>query len=134
MVPLGLPVGPSDADPVPQQIPENRASSSAGVLASSGDQRAPEGEAPVLAAAPEGGGGRRPALGGLEAFREDLAAFTRYRAFRPLATLSYCSDAINYSTIVSTIEFDKDDEFFAIAGVTKRIKVLLGGFVLSSGE
>ncbi|XP_050676414.1 E3 ubiquitin-protein ligase COP1-like [Leptidea sinapis] len=123
MVPLGLPVGPSDADPVPQQIPENRASSSAGALASSGDQRAPEGEAPVLAAAPEGGGGRRPALGGLQAFREDLAAFTRYRAFRPLATLSYCSDAINYSTIVSTIEFDKDDEFFAIAGVTKRIKV-----------
>ncbi|KAL0808742.1 hypothetical protein ABMA28_013170 [Loxostege sticticalis] len=64
------------------------------------------------------GGGR-----GLEAFREDLVAFTRYRTLRPLATLSYCSDAINYSTIVSTIEFDKDDEFFAIAGVTKRIKV-----------
>ncbi|XP_047993539.1 E3 ubiquitin-protein ligase COP1-like [Leguminivora glycinivorella] len=45
------------------------------------------------------------------------------RALRPLATLSYSSDAINYSTIVSTIEFDKDEEFFAIAGVTKRIKV-----------
>lgn len=61
---------------------------------------------------------------GLELFREDLVAFTRYRTLRPLATLSYCSDAINYSTIVSTIEFDKDEEFFAIAGVTKRIKVL----------
>lgn len=60
---------------------------------------------------------------GLDAFREDLVAFTRYRALRPLATLSYSSDAINYSTIVSTIEFDKDEEFFAIAGVTKRIKV-----------
>ncbi|GBP10184.1 E3 ubiquitin-protein ligase COP1 [Eumeta japonica] len=60
---------------------------------------------------------------GLEAFREDLAAFTRYRALRPLATLSYSADAINYSTIVSTIEFDKDEELFAIAGVTKRIKV-----------
>ncbi|KAL4711286.1 hypothetical protein ACJJTC_019127 [Scirpophaga incertulas] len=60
---------------------------------------------------------------GLELFREDLAAFTRYRSLRPLATLSYCGDAINYSTIVSTIEFDKDDEYFAIAGVTKRIKV-----------
>lgn len=70
---------------------------------------------------PEGPGSDRPR--GLDAFREDLVAFTRYRALRPLATLSYSSDAINYSTIVSTIEFDKDEEFFAIAGVTKRIKV-----------
>lgn len=60
---------------------------------------------------------------GLDAFREELVSFTRFRALRPLATLSYSSDAINYSTIVSTIEFDKDAEFFAIAGVTKRIKV-----------
>lgn len=67
--------------------------------------------------------GTWPCPAGLEAFREDLVAFTRYRALRPLASLAYCSDAINYSTIVSTIEFDKDHEFFAIAGVTKRIKV-----------
>ncbi|CAG4981765.1 unnamed protein product [Colias eurytheme] len=111
-------------DIVPQQMPESRASSAAG-----GDQRAPDGEGPVAShsacgapSVPEGSADVG-ALGGLEAFREDLAAFTRYRALRPLATLSYCSDAINYSTIVSTIEFDKDDEFFAIAGVTKRIKV-----------
>ncbi|RVE43081.1 hypothetical protein evm_012255 [Chilo suppressalis] len=73
----------------------------------------------------EGGVGTSVGSGarGLELFREDLVSFTRYRALRPLATLSYCSDAINYSTIVSTIEFDKDEEFFAIAGVTKRIKV-----------
>lgn len=102
-----------------------------------GDQRAPD-EAPGppgAAGAGAGAGGAAPcdvtdtltraALRprGLDAFREDLLAFTRYRALRPLATLSYCSDAINYSTIVSTIEFDKDEEFFAIAGVTKRIKV-----------
>nr|XP_026496052.1 E3 ubiquitin-protein ligase COP1-like [Vanessa tameamea] len=127
--------GAADADPVPQQAsaPETRASSAAG------DQRAPEGDpqppsvapstvgAPAPASVPgapgTGAGGGEGGFGGLEAFREDLAAFTRYRALRPLATLSYCSDAINYSTIVSTIEFDKDDEFFAIAGVTKRIKV-----------
>lgn len=71
---------------------------------------------------------------GLDAFREDLAAFTRYKALRPLATLSYSSDAINYSTIVSTIEFDKDDEFFAIAGVTKRIKVFEYAAVVSGGS
>lgn len=111
-----------------------------------GDQRAPDeltgdpgpslgpslGPTPGPTPGPEGSPG--PDLGagstrsasrgrGLDAFREDLLAFTRYRALRPLATLSYCSDAINYSTIVSTIEFDKDEEFFAIAGVTKRIKV-----------
>ncbi|CAG9575004.1 unnamed protein product [Danaus chrysippus] len=122
-----------DADVVPQQAsaPETRASSAAG------DQRAPEGDPPPPSVPPpppasvggtgapagSGAGGGEGGFGGLEAFREDLAAFTRYRSLRPLATLSYCSDAINYSTIVSTIEFDKDEEFFAIAGVTKRIKV-----------
>lgn len=60
---------------------------------------------------------------GLDTFRDNLVKFSRYKALRPLATLSYSSDVINYSTIVSTIEFDKDEEFFAIAGVTKRIKV-----------
>ncbi|KAH9630185.1 hypothetical protein HF086_000745 [Spodoptera exigua] len=93
-----------------------------------GDQRAPDAPVPEpepAPAEPEGEADSRAALRprGLDAFREDLVAFTRYRALRPLATLSYCSDAINYSTIVSTIEFDKDEEFFAIAGVTKRIKV-----------
>ncbi|CAK1554475.1 unnamed protein product [Leptosia nina] len=116
VVPTVVPSGASEADHVPQQTPETRASSAAG-----GDQRAPEGDAPVQPMTPMAVGAE--GFGGLDAFREDLAAFTRYRALRPLATLSYCSDAINYSTIVSTIEFDKDDEFFAIAGVTKRIKV-----------
>ncbi|KAJ8666879.1 hypothetical protein QAD02_008541 [Eretmocerus hayati] len=60
---------------------------------------------------------------GLDVFREDLVKFSRYNALRPLATLNYSSDIFNHSTIVSSIEFDKDNEFFAIAGVTKRIKV-----------
>ncbi|XP_047518888.1 E3 ubiquitin-protein ligase COP1-like [Pieris napi] len=140
--------GASEADHVPQQMPETRVSSAAAMDQTApdgdppavhavaqcgsgdasmnaafpgGDQRAPDGEPPVQPATPVAVG--TEVYGGLDAFREDLAAFTRYRALRPLATLSYCSDAINYSTIVSTIEFDKDDEFFAIAGVTKRIKV-----------
>ncbi|CAG9138580.1 unnamed protein product [Plutella xylostella] len=103
----------SEADKVPQAPEmETRAQSAAG-----GDQRAPEQEANTE------GNTKSFRPQGLDAFREDLVAFTRYRALRPLATLSYSSDAINYSTIVSTIEFDKDEEFFAIAGVTKRIKV-----------
>lgn len=61
--------------------------------------------------------------GGLDVFRENLVKFSRYSTLRPLATLNYSSDIFNNSTIVSSIEFDKDNELFAIAGVTKRIKV-----------
>ena len=46
-----------------------------------------------------------------------------YHSIRPLATLAYTTDMFNNSSIVSSIEFDKDQEFFAIAGVTKRIKI-----------
>lgn len=60
---------------------------------------------------------------GLDEFRDNLVKFSRYNSLRSLATLKYSSDLFNNSTIVSSIEFDKDNEFFAIAGVTKRIKV-----------
>lgn len=67
---------------------------------------------------------------GLDLFRENLIKFSRYNVLRPLATLNYSSDLFNNSTIVSSIEFDKDNEFFAIAGVTKRIKVFDYGAVV----
>lgn len=67
---------------------------------------------------------------GLDIFRENLVKFSRYNALRPLATLNYSSDIFNNSTIVSSIEFDKDNELFAIAGVTKRIKVFDYGAVI----
>ncbi|PVD22461.1 hypothetical protein C0Q70_18275 [Pomacea canaliculata] len=61
---------------------------------------------------------------GLDEFTNCLSKFTRYSSFRPLATLSYAVDHFNGgSSIVSSIEFDRDSEFFAIAGVTKKIKV-----------
>ena len=56
-------------------------------------------------------------------FANNLSKFTRYHSIRPLATLSYTADLFNNASIVSSIEFDKDNEFFAIAGVTKRIKI-----------
>ncbi|XP_065068725.1 E3 ubiquitin-protein ligase COP1-like [Rhopilema esculentum] len=59
----------------------------------------------------------------LGTFADNLLKFTRYSEFRPLATLSYASDIYNGSSIVSSIEFDRDCDFFAIAGVTKKIKV-----------
>ncbi|KAL8575675.1 hypothetical protein ACOMHN_055864 [Nucella lapillus] len=66
----------------------------------------------------EGGGGR------MEDFTTCLSKFTRFTSFRPLASLSYAVDLFNgSSSIVSSIEFDRDCDFFAIAGVTKKIKV-----------
>jgi len=75
-------------------------------------------------------GGVHSTSSGLDIFRENLVKFSRYNSLRPLATLNYSSDLFNNSTIVSSIEFDKDNEFFAIAGVTKRIKVFDYGAVI----
>ncbi|XP_076091415.1 E3 ubiquitin-protein ligase COP1-like [Mytilus galloprovincialis] len=61
---------------------------------------------------------------GLDEFTESLSKFTRFSSFRPLATLSYASDMYNGSSnIVSSIEFDRDCDYFAIAGVTRKIKI-----------
>jgi E3 ubiquitin-protein ligase RFWD2 len=60
----------------------------------------------------------------LEIFRENLSKFSKYNQLRTLSTLNYSNEAtVMPSTIVSSIEFDKDSEYFAIAGVTKRIKI-----------
>uniref|UniRef100_A0A3P9QAH5 COP1 E3 ubiquitin ligase n=1 Tax=Poecilia reticulata TaxID=8081 RepID=A0A3P9QAH5_POERE len=69
-------------------------------------------------------------LNQLEDFMECLSKFTRYNTVRPLATLSYASDLYNGSSIVSSIEFDRDCDYFAIAGVTKKIKVFEYGTVI----
>lgn len=79
----------------------------------------------------ESGGGKKLDLDhtmkhrnpGLDQFRENLVQFSKYNTLRPLATMHYSSDLHNNSTIVSTIVFDKDNEFFAIGGVTRRIKI-----------
>ena len=57
----------------------------------------------------------------------------RYNSVLPLATLAYTTDMFNNSSIVSSIEFDKNQEFFAIAGVTKRIKIYDYNVVLKVG-
>ena len=62
-------------------------------------------------------------IDGLQEFSGTLNKFTAFSSLRPLATLCYASDLSTGSSIVSSIEFDKDSEFFAIAGVTKKIKV-----------
>ncbi|UXI21370.1 F-box/LRR-repeat protein 7 [Sarcoptes scabiei] len=58
--------------------------------------------------------------GRFDRFKKDLNQFVLYSQLRPLASLNYAKDSSN---IVSSIEFDKDMEFFAIAGVAKKIKI-----------
>eukprot|EP01111_Echinosteliopsis_oligospora_P006343 TRINITY_DN20444_c0_g1_i1.p1 TRINITY_DN20444_c0_g1~~TRINITY_DN20444_c0_g1_i1.p1 ORF type:complete len:364 (+),score=58.13 TRINITY_DN20444_c0_g1_i1:255-1346(+) len=58
----------------------------------------------------------------LSKFSKNLAKFTQFSSFKVLATVKY-GDIFNQPSIVSSIEFDKDDEFFATAGVTKKIKI-----------
>ena len=49
-----------------------------------------------------------------------IAKMATGHSIKELATLTYGDT----TGIVSSIEFDKDGEFFAVAGVTKKIKVM----------
>ena len=59
----------------------------------------------------------------LSDFSTKLKKFTQFTSIRSVATLSYASDILNQSSIVSSIDFDKDCDHFAVAGVTRKIKV-----------
>ena len=68
----------------------------------------------------------------LQEFAGGLKNFTKFCAFREVSSLSY-GDQVGGCNIVSSIEFDKDAEYFAVAGVTKKIKVCITGCVLVRG-
>ena len=55
-------------------------------------------------------------------FSEDLYKFTRYQSFRELSGLAYRDETASCCN-VSSIDFDRDGEFFAVAGATMKIKV-----------
>eukprot|EP00002_Diphylleia_rotans_P018822 TRINITY_DN3643_c0_g1_i1.p1 TRINITY_DN3643_c0_g1~~TRINITY_DN3643_c0_g1_i1.p1 ORF type:complete len:1097 (+),score=184.21 TRINITY_DN3643_c0_g1_i1:47-3337(+) len=59
---------------------------------------------------------------GLSKFGDKLSKVTQFTKFNLVASLRY-GDAYNISSIVSSIEFDKDDNFFASAGTNKKIKI-----------
>ncbi|XAR53828.1 hypothetical protein NMG60_11022521 [Bertholletia excelsa] len=59
---------------------------------------------------------------GLEDFQSVLSTFTRYSRLRVIAELRH-EDLFHSANIVSSIEFDRDDELFATAGVSRCIKV-----------
>ncbi len=57
-------------------------------------------------------------------FAATLLRCSKYSRFRTIASLHYADNFFNFaSSIVSSIEFDKDDQYFATAGVTKKIKL-----------
>jgi hypothetical protein len=58
----------------------------------------------------------------LDEFSEMLRRMYQYGDMKVLATLNYNFESTNALSIVSSIEFDKDGEFFVIAGVTKVIQ------------
>lgn len=64
----------------------------------------------------------------LQEFAGGLKNFTKFCAFREVSSLSY-GDQIGGCNIVSSIEFDKDAEYFAVAGVTKKIKVCIAVYM-----
>ncbi|KAM3586086.1 hypothetical protein VKS41_002616 [Umbelopsis sp. WA50703] len=58
----------------------------------------------------------------LSDFSTTMNKLARHSEFKVIATLRY-GDISSSSSIVSAIEFDRDDEYFATAGVTKKIKI-----------
>ena len=62
--------------------------------------------------------------GDLPQFAEALHNYTKYTSFRELSMISCAEQTNNPCSVVSSIEFDKDSEYFAVAGVTNKIKVM----------
>ncbi|CAF4520947.1 unnamed protein product, partial [Rotaria sp. Silwood2] len=60
---------------------------------------------------------------GLGTFRDSLAAVTKYSRCKPIATVNFVGENFAQASIVSSIEFDRDYEHFAVAGVSKKIKL-----------
>ncbi|KAF8943259.1 RING finger and WD repeat domain-containing protein 2 [Haplosporangium gracile] len=69
---------------------------------------------------------------GLSSFCSTISKFTKFSHFEHVNTLRY-GDIYNTSSIVSSMEFDRDDEYFATAGVTKKIKIFEYGCIEKSG-
>lgn len=58
----------------------------------------------------------------LGCFFDSLCKYARYRSFEVKATLWH-GDLLNTANMVCSLSFDRDQEYFATAGVCKRIKV-----------
>ena len=68
----------------------------------------------------------------LDDFSDNLAKLTRYAKMEVRATLKYGELANTSLNIVSSMDFDRDDEFFAMGGVTRKIKIFEYSSVVQS--
>jgi E3 ubiquitin-protein ligase RFWD2 len=59
----------------------------------------------------------------LDQIRDTVSKITTYSEFKCIASVNYNNDLYSMSSIVSSVDFDKSYEHFAMAGVTKRIKI-----------
>ncbi|KAF5741404.1 E3 ubiquitin-protein ligase COP1 isoform X1 [Tripterygium wilfordii] len=59
---------------------------------------------------------------GLAEFQSVLSTFTQYSRLKVIAEIRH-GDLFHAANIVSSIEFDREDELFATAGVSRRIKI-----------
>jgi E3 ubiquitin-protein ligase RFWD2 len=59
----------------------------------------------------------------LDQIRQTVSKITHYNEFKNIASVNYNSDMYATSSIVSSVDFDRSYEHFAMAGVTKRIKI-----------
>ncbi|KAJ1916433.1 hypothetical protein H4219_003798 [Mycoemilia scoparia] len=64
----------------------------------------------------------KESLEDIQGFMETLSRFSRYTRYKPVATLRY-GEQSSSAAIVASIEFDRDEEYFAVAGVTRKIKI-----------
>lgn len=67
----------------------------------------------------------------LASFCQDLRRFSRYSRLAPRASVK-CVDLQNTNDLVCSIAFDRDDEYFATAGVSRKLKVFDFNSVLDS--
>eukprot|EP01087_Luapelamoeba_hula_P015917 TRINITY_DN4822_c1_g1_i1.p1 TRINITY_DN4822_c1_g1~~TRINITY_DN4822_c1_g1_i1.p1 ORF type:complete len:776 (+),score=137.71 TRINITY_DN4822_c1_g1_i1:208-2535(+) len=58
----------------------------------------------------------------LEMFSKKLSKLVKYSEFEVVSTFKFC-DVSQDMCVVSSISFDREDEFFAMGGLTKKIKV-----------
>ncbi|KAG0333235.1 coatomer subunit alpha [Podila humilis] len=77
-------------------------------------------------------GSKRSRTSALTSFCSTISKFTKFSRFEHINTLRY-GDIYSTSSIVSSIEFDRDDEYFATAGVTKKIKIFEYGCIEKTG-
>jgi WD40 repeat protein len=96
-------------------------------------QQQQAGAAPATRTSSSSSGNAQPLPGYLQSFGEDLWAYSRYSGMAVRGTVRAAADVLGGgSAMVSTAAFDRDDEYLATAGVSKRIRIFEYAAITSS--